>query len=51
MIGVTDHRRQDVKWTLVNGNWHMKVTVNEFNHNKLEIEFIDGQTFKWILVK
>jgi len=45
------NRRRKVKGTVVNGNWHMGVTANEFIHNKPVIEFTDGQTVKWILVE
>ena len=45
------NRRRTVKWTLVNGNWHMEVMENEFIYDKLVIELSDDQTIKWILIK
>ena len=35
MIDVTDHRRRDVKWTLIHGNWHKEVTINELMYETM----------------
>lgn len=47
VIDVTGHRRRDVKWTLIHGNWHKEVTLNEIIYDKLVIDFADGRTLKW----